>query len=118
MKVAEFEKLLDQRVNHCKKLALGVKNKEYSRQDDKLWNFKRAGQVLNVAPEDALLGMLSKHLVSILDLVDDAVGGAELEQKLIDEKFSDTHNYLFLLEALLAERMDGFYFKKEDKNEG
>jgi hypothetical protein len=114
MKLIEFEELFDKRVSHCRNLALGVKNKEYSRKDDKLWNFKRASQVLDLPAEICLLGMLSKHLVSILDLVDDAVNGAELGKALIDEKFSDTHNYLFLLEALLAERMDGFYFNKED----
>jgi len=86
----------------------GVKNAEYSRNDDKLHNFKRAGALLGCTPHEALVGMWSKHLVSVLDMVSDyAAFGKIPDSKMLDEKFTDAINYLHLLEAL---------FREENKN--
>ncbi len=111
----KFNELLDQIVKRTTSV-LASKSKEYSTGIDKLHNFKRAGSMLQCSPEKALVGMWTKHIVSILDMVD------ELEQKCginqccfpsldpeefvstIEEKIGDAINYLILLEALIKER--------------
>jgi hypothetical protein len=44
-----------------------------------------------------------KHLVSVLDIVDDHAKGDKRRIGLVDEKLGDAVNYLVLLEALLKE---------------
>jgi hypothetical protein len=70
-------------------------------------NFNRAAAMLGCCPERALVGMLSKHLVSVLDLVDAIEQRGELPTvKLLEEKCGDSINYLILLEALVKERVE------------
>lgn len=82
------------------------KSKEYSTKDDKLHNFKRAAKESNTSPEKALLGMLLKHRISVLDMVDNLDEGILPTRALVDEKFGDYINYLVLLEALIKERIE------------
>ena len=60
--------------------------------------------MLGQSPEKALVGMLAKHLVSILDIVD-AIPKQIPTPALVEEKIGDAVNYLILLEALLKERI-------------
>lgn len=100
MKLDEFEELLDNRIRKIQ-YTLGKKALEYSNEIDRLHNFKRAAETLRCTNEQALIGMFSKHLVSILDLVDE-----ESNNLLVwDEKLGDAINYLILLEALVLERI-------------
>lgn len=73
---------------------------EYASQD-RLYNFKRAAEFMRTTPEKALLGMLSKHFVSVLDLIEERIPATKA---MIDEKVGDAINYLILLEALLKEK--------------
>lgn len=81
------------------------KSQEYSPNEDRLENFKVSGQEDNISPEDALWGMLRKHLTS-LGMMCRAItySAAYSPQKVWEEKLTDAHNYLFLLEALVKER--------------
>ena len=104
MHIDEFMAWTHSRQKECSCLLVGVKNTEYSRNDDKLHNFKRAGALLGCTPHEALVGMWSKHLISILDMVSDyAASGKIPTSATIDEKFTDAINYLHLLEALFRE---------------
>ena len=59
--------------------------------------------MLGGSREKALIGMLAKHLVSVLDMVD-SFGKEDLPTtSFIDEKIGDSINYLILLEAMLKE---------------
>ena len=108
MEINEFMAWTRSRQNECLRLLAGSKNEEYSRNNDKLHNFKRAGELLGCTPHEALIGMWSKHLVSIMDIVSDyAEFGKIPDGKLLDEKFTDAINYLHLLETL---------FREENKN--
>ena len=81
------------------------KGKEYSPGEDRLQNFKEAGTLQGISPEQALFGMLAKHLVSLAEMcraVTERPGYSP--QAVWEEKLTDAHNYLFLLEALLKER--------------
>ena len=83
---------------------LAAKSKEYSRSGDKLHNFRRASALLGCSPEKALAGMMSKHIVSVLDIVDDIEAGGLPDEALVSEKIGDLVNYSILLEALITER--------------
>jgi len=101
-----LSELLDSRFEKTR-TTLGSKAEEYASENNRLHNFDVAARILDVTPEQALQGMMLKHIVSILDLVEWA--GAEPERitsQLVDEKIGDTINYLILLEALLLRRME------------
>ena len=88
------------------RITLQLKAKEYASADDHLHNFDVAARILDVTPEQALQGMLTKHIVPVRDLIDWAGKEPErISQGLIDEKIGDTINYLILLEALLLRRI-------------
>lgn len=100
---------MDAVVDHCIdniKSTLSAKAVEYSRNADRLHNFKRAANVADTTPAKALLGMMLKHEVSILDMVDDDESGVHASGLLLDEKFGDIINYYILLKALLLEPDD------------
>lgn len=84
---------------------LMAKGREYSSETDRLHNFKRAGRVMNCTPEKALLGFLTKHLVSIFDMVDALDKGAPIDPKMKEEKLGDVCAYVILLDALFEERI-------------
>lgn len=125
MKLDDFKELCTKRLEQCTTIMYGIKNQEYSRDDDKFHNFKRAANMLGVTPEQALLSMWSKHLVSVVDIVNDlAAGKLKPEQGVIDKKFNDSINYLLLLEGLITERhtcimsADMFFQKSQKQKRG
>lgn len=80
------------------------KNDEYAREDA-LSNFKKAANAKGCTPEDALIGMLVKHWVSIVDIVNDLDDNKVAPLELWQEKCGDLRVYGFLLEALATERL-------------
>lgn len=98
MKVLEFNKLVKQELNNCKDI-LSAKCAHYAMDDDRLKHFKDAANYLNITPEFALLSQLTKHLVSIKDMVVNNEHDLEVWQ----EKITDAINYLLLLYALETE---------------
>ena len=102
MKHTDFNNIVNTRLTHCSKL-LCSKGEEYSRNGDRLHNFKVAARVLGVSKYTALLGMWNKHIVSTLDMIEDANNSQLPSLKLIEDKLSDMINYTLLLEGLLME---------------
>lgn len=94
----QFKTILDSRLSSIRSV-LGQKAKEYA-IGDRLYNFKRAAEILRQTPQQALAGMLMKHVVSVLDLVEGSIPATE---HMINEKIGDAINYMILLEALLKE---------------
>lgn len=94
----KFEELLNARMEFTRQV-LSNKAKEYA-IGDRLYNFKRAAEILRTTPAKALAGMFTKHLVSVLDLVEGSIAPTE---SIVDEKIGDAINYLILLEAILKE---------------
>lgn len=99
----EFTKVFESRVDSCRRILIS-KNTEYARGGDKLSNFKKAGGMQGCSPAKALQGMMAKHQISILDMVNDLDNGISHSQKQWDEKLNDALNYLFLLDALLKDK--------------
>ena len=95
----DFDIILQQRIDSIKS-TLANKAKEYA-ISDRLYNFKRAAEILRTSPEKALCGMFIKHFVSVMDLIEGSIPSTEY---LINEKIGDAINYLILLEAILKEK--------------
>ena len=98
MDAQEFETIFEAQVDACRK-TLVKKAEEYS-PVDRLSNFKVAGTLAGCTPQQALGGMLAKHIVSIYDLIRDD----SYDLDIWNEKLGDALNYLFLLKALLIEQ--------------
>ncbi len=101
MKAIEFDQIVQKRLEACKSV-LCRKDKEYSSDTDRLHNFKVAGRINNETPEQALWGMYTKHLVSVMDMVNSPEG---VTLDAIAEKIGDSINYHLLFEGLLMERV-------------
>lgn len=88
----------------CTRL-MARKSQEYSPNEDRLENFKESGKEDNISPEEALWGMLRKHLTSLSMMCRAITNRPDYSPQAVwEEKLTDAHNYLFLLEALLKER--------------
>lgn len=101
MRTEQFEEVINNRIETCKSV-LCSKAEEYA-TDDRLHNFKVAGELQKCTPVKALGGMMSKHTVSVYDLIEDYEQGKAISKEMWTEKIGDSINYLLLLTALLEE---------------
>jgi hypothetical protein len=106
MEAQTFNEILERRIELIIS-SLSKKAKEYAPGEndtryDRLHNFSRAAEVLRTSREKALVGMLIKHLVSILDIVD-RFNSDPPSIETIEEKIGDSINYLILLEACMKQ---------------
>lgn len=108
MNKKDFAELVVKETEHIKDV-FGIKADEYNLEDDRLGFFKRTAAVLDEKPDEALLGMMVKHIVSIFDMVKSSEKFTEDRWK---EKVTDCINYLLLLFALEKD----LGFKEEKKN--
>ena len=79
---------------------LTEKEKEYSKDDNRLGQFYRISTRRNVNPCEALIGMTDKHYDSIGLMVEYP---ARYTLKEWDEKITDLRDYTFLLDALIRD---------------
>ena len=90
---------------------LYAKGKSYAlNRNDRLEHFKSAAKYLNTTPQEACLAQLTKHLISIRDMVC-ANDGDVFSPEQWDEKIGDAINYLVLLRAIVIDQ------EMEDKND-
>lgn len=97
----DFNEVLENQLQRCKNV-LSVKGKEYADDVDRLRNFKQAAHLKSETPLEALGGMMSKHTVSIYDMIH-ASEGEEFTLEQWSEKITDHINYLILGRALVVE---------------
>lgn len=105
----EFMKIVRERFELCVRV-LDIKRNQYAKEgvieeeSDRLHNFNVASKLRGTTPEDALAGMMVKHIVALFDAVEKLkVSSEAVPQKQLDGYFNDIHNYLFLLEAVIKE---------------
>ncbi len=101
MTTDNFNAIISAQIDHCESI-LCSKAKEYATAD-RLHNFKVAGALQGISPVQALMGMMTKHTVSVADM---CMSGEEYPRGLWDEKITDSINYLLLLSALVREKCD------------
>lgn len=100
-----FNEILTDRITVIKALTAS-KGQEYAKgKADRLHNFKVAATMNETTPEQALWGMLTKHLVSVMDMIKATSMGETPTRAKIDEKIGDCIIYFILLEAILKERL-------------
>jgi len=107
METKDFNKLTENFFEDCMAI-LGTKASEYAQEGDRLSSFKRAAGLELCEPEESLKGMLTKHIVSIYQFIDELNGYGKQEDRPLSqwhEKLVDAVNYIGpLLWALLNER--------------
>lgn len=95
-----LEKIVSDQFEYCTDLLM-EKGKEYAEDEhDRLEHFKAAAAIMGTTPQAALMGMLSKHLVSVSDM---CMSGNHYDWERWREKLTDSINYLVLLAALVIE---------------
>lgn len=100
-----FQKVLEERIRMIRDV-LGKKSAEYARGNDRLHNFKRVAEIKRITTAEACIDGFCKHLVSILDMVDDLAEGKSWTLPAWEEKIGDAVNYLILLEAIVKENVN------------
>ena len=108
MKIDVFNKVVKEQLLVCEHLLTG-KGHEYAPDAvdestiDRLAHFKKAAAIIDGTPKEALLGMLTKHLVSISDMCTD---GRSYSLDRWTEKITDSINYLYC-SSLVEEEANG-----------
>lgn len=102
MNVTEFNNIIKDKLTLIQDTLIR-KTAEYNLDADRLSVFKRAGALQSESAEEALLGMLTKHIISIYDMVK-SKNNYSIEKW--DEKCIDSINYLLLLLALEVEKQN------------
>ena len=98
MNATKFTEVVDNQLSRCRSVLL-QKGNLYSEGDDRLGNFKKAANLQGTTPTTALLGIYSKHIVCLSDLIPSSAVAIEQWDKTI----TDSINYLLLLRALIEE---------------
>jgi hypothetical protein len=107
MTTTEFNKVIENRLLESRRI-LVEKAKEYAKgDDDRLHNFNRAAEITGQSRERCLFGFALKHLVSVMDIIEDIDKGNIPTHELTSEKIGDLVNYLLLLEASITDKRHG-----------
>ena len=98
----DFSKRVEKRIDLVRQTLL-TKHKEYAKDDNVFRNFDEAagGLSLHGSSAEVLWSYMTKHLVSIKDIVAD---NKSADPAIVSEKIGDVINYLILLEAMLNEQ--------------
>lgn len=120
MNIEKFKTETTNFIDNATELLHYKKAKEYSGNHDRLKAFKEAGKLLNCQPETALKGFLTKHIISIYDLLEKLENNSlyikcNNDLEIWQEKLTDILNYCLLLWALLTERVSSENKNGEDK---
>ncbi len=104
----EFNENIVERGMIRSRIVLRSKNEEYAGEEEVFENFKQGlGISFHTIPEKYTWELLCKHLQSIKDIISDVENNKLPTEDLIDEKFADAHNYLYLIEGMIKERNNG-----------
>ena len=98
----DFSRRVEKRIDLVRQTLL-TKHKEYAKDDNVFRNFDEAagGLSLHGSSAEVLWSYMTKHLVSIKDIVAD---NKSADPAIVSEKIGDVINYLILLEAMLNEQ--------------
>jgi len=102
-----FKKMLDHRIEQIYN-SLDTKGEEYAGEgrEDRMHNFIVASQMNRETPERSLHGMLTKHIVSYQDMLDNLDADILPKKEYVREKFGDIINYFIISEMLFLNRLE------------
>ena len=81
------------------------KGNEYHRNDNPLHNFEYGSLIVGKTREEVIQGFALKHLISVLDIVNDISKDKNPSKEITDEKIGDLINYLLLLKFSIYKRI-------------
>ena len=99
MTTPEFNAVVEDQLERIKNV-LVKKAAEYNLDDDRLSVFKHGAGISEETPEQVLYGFMLKHIISITDMINSK---GTYSEELWNEKLTDIHNYLILLQGLLKD---------------
>ena len=99
MTVEERDKTIRMTIDKCMRV-LKEKAEGYSTDEDVLHNFRVAAGLQGCSVTQALAGMMTKHTVSVYDMIN---SGQAYAPDIWDEKIGDLMNYLLLLRTAVKE---------------
>lgn len=99
MNGTEFNKVVEEQIQHCKDLLIS-KGTEYKSTVDRFHTFDVAAELQNCSSRQALAGMMAKHTVSVYDMCQ---GEDTYSLDRWEEKITDSINYLLLLKAMVID---------------
>ena len=102
MTIDKFNQVVNEQLEICRDL-LTKKGIEYSFSDDRLNSFKVGAALQNNNQKQCMLGMLTKHIISIYDMI---LVNKQFDINKWTEKITDTMNYLLILKAMVVEEKD------------
>lgn len=99
MEHEQFSQIISETLDKAEKM-LTRKSEGYSTADDRLHNFRVASALNGLTMEQVCWGMLTKHIISLRDMV---MSDEDYEEDIWDEKLGDAINYLAILKAITLE---------------
>ena len=99
MTIKDFNKLVETQCERIK-ATLTMKQSEYNFSGDRFDSFKKAALLENTTPERVLEGYLTKHIISLYDMLNSE---EKFSKERWEEKLGDSINYLVLLRGLLED---------------
>lgn len=94
-----FNEIVKEETDYIQSLLI-KKQAEYNLDSDRMSHFKEAAGITGWTPEKTLLGYNTKHLASIIDMIN---SGKKFPRELWVEKITDCCNYWILLLGLLED---------------
>lgn len=96
----DFNQIVTKMLDHARD-TLVKKQAEYNLSDNRFDSFIHGAGITGWTPEQVLLGYWTKHLASIIEIINSK---AQFSEELVDEKIGDAINYLLLLRGLLEDQ--------------
>lgn len=99
MKIEEFNEIVDETISTIQSTLI-KKQTEYNFSQNRLDSFEKAAKLLNTNQSQALLGFLTKHIISLYDMINSK---QRFNNQIWDEKINDIICYCCLLKGTLNE---------------
>ena len=99
----DFERVANRLLEQCH-FIMFKRAMTYSKETDRLANFRHAAGLTGRNMQQVLAGFMLKHTVSLYDMIET---GGEYPLEQWEEKIIDHINYLILLRAVLEEGWSG-----------
>lgn len=101
MTTHDFNEIIKEQIGRCEAVLIR-KGDEYAMTDDRLSAFKKAAVLQDETMLQAALGMLAKHLVSVVDMIQ-SPNPTSFGIDRWNEKLTDAINYLLIMRAIIEE---------------
>ena len=112
----KYKDTINNMIAYCQNL-INDKLIQYANKNDVFKTFNEAAELQEILPEQALFGMMAKHIGSIRNMLDKVekdiysmtvndAEGAEYSLDIWKEKIGDNITYLLILYAMISSRID------------